>query len=153
MRKLALEHYRVGKIRLYQRGAMGYAHCRQETGCRRQWRIQLQTSLSVAEAGAGGIAELLVAAGTPGWKLLVQAAGEHTAQPRFVRGDTVQKRRQARNVAVMPPTQGMASLVEAGIPAELFPKKSTCLAARRAAFSVGKASMASPSASAGLWAA
>jgi hypothetical protein len=47
----------------------------------------------------------------------------------------------------------MAALVEAGTPAELFPKSSTFVGVRRAALSVWKAPMASTSASVGLWAA
>ena len=46
MRKLAVEHYSVGKVTLYERGgAMGYVCCRQETACPTLWRVQLQSTL------------------------------------------------------------------------------------------------------------
>ena len=43
MRKLAVVHYHVGKITLYERGgAMGYIMCRQEAACSVMWRFQLR---------------------------------------------------------------------------------------------------------------
>ena len=55
------------------------------------WRFQLRASLHVALDGAGGSAELLSADATPGWKLLVEVSGDQSAEPRVVRGESVQK--------------------------------------------------------------
>ena len=138
MRKLAVDHYRVGTVTLYERGgAMGYIMCRGETACSMMLRFQLRVSLQVSLQDSGCGQELLAAAAAPGWKLLVEVSGQHGTVAHVVRGESVAKRRQARDVAGMTPTQGMASLVKLGLSADQFPKVSTFVGARKAKLGYG----------------
>ena len=89
MRQLSVKHYRIGKITLYERGgAMGYIMCRQEAACSVMWRFQLRASFHVAIDGAGSSAELLSAAATPGWKLLVEVSWDDSVEPFVVHGES-----------------------------------------------------------------
>jgi len=117
------------------------------------WRFQLRAFLHVDLDGAGGSAELLSVVAASGWKLLVEVSGDHSVEPRVVRGESVQKRRQARDLAGMTPSQGMASMVQAGLSAALFPTVSTLIRARKAALCLGSVPSSSLPASAGYWAA
>jgi len=153
LRKLAVDYYRAGKVTLYERGgAMGYIMCRGESACSMMWRFQLRVSLQVSLHGAGGGEESLSAAAAPRWKLLVEVSGQHGTAARVVRGESVTKRRQARAVAGMTPSQGMASLVYLGLSADMFPKVSTFVGARKAKLGSGSVSSSSMAASAGSWA-
>ena len=101
---------------------------------------------------SGGDQELLAAAAAPGWKFLIEVSGEHGTVARIVRGESVVKRRRARDVAGLTPTQGMASLLSLGLSAEQFPKVSTVVGARKKKLCQGVHSSTSMAWFAGLWA-
>jgi hypothetical protein len=115
-------------------------------------RLQLRVSLQVSLQDSGGDQQLLAAAAAPGWKLLIEVSGQHGTDARIVRGESVLKRRRARDVAGLTPIQGMASLLSLGLSAEQFPKVSTVVGARKRKLCQGVHSSSSMARVAGLWA-
>ena len=95
--------------------------------------------------------QLLASAVAPGWKLLIEASGQHGSEARIVRGESVVKRRRARDVAGLTPVQGMASLLSMGLSAEQFPKVSTVVGARKRKLSHAQQSSSSMARASGLW--